>query len=91
MYLKNQLNKEMSMKNFLSNEASKQRSQDLEKFYRINGAIYIAKKKNLLEEMSFYLSSSIYAYEMKKNHSIDIDDNLDFQISEFFVKNRDIL
>ena len=49
----NKLNKEMSMKNFLSNEASKQRSQDLEKFYRINGAIYIAKKRIYLKRCHF--------------------------------------
>lgn len=87
----NTLNKEMSMKNFLSAESAKLRSQDLEKFYRVNGAIYIASKKSLFKEMSFYLSSSIYAYEMEKDKSVDIDDIFDFKVAEFLIKNKNSL
>ena len=63
----------------------------LEKFNRVNGAIYIASKKSLFKEMSFYLSSSIYAYEMGKDNSVDIDDIFDFKVAEFLIKNKNSL
>ncbi|MFX4235814.1 hypothetical protein ACOL3F_07700 [Aliarcobacter butzleri] len=38
------------MKNFLIEEILNKVSQYLEKYYRLNGAIYICKKDKLLEE-----------------------------------------
>ena len=48
--------------------------QDLEKYYRLNGAIYICKTSKLLEEKSFILKKKIFAYIMDRKNSIDIDE-----------------
>lgn len=78
----NKLPYDNSMENFLSNEILNKRSQDLDKFYRLNGAIYICKTKKLLEEKTFFLKKNIFAYIMPKLNSIDIDDELDFKMAE---------
>ena len=81
----NTLDEERTMHQFIAKEAQLTRSQDLEKYYRINGAIYIARTDRLLEECTFYLSSAVYAYEMKKNRSIDIDDEYDFLLANYLI------
>lgn len=75
-----------SMGNFLREEVLNKRSQDLEKYYRINGAIYICKTERLLKEKSFFLKDNIFAYIMNRESSIDIDEEIDFKIAEFFLE-----
>jgi CMP-N,N'-diacetyllegionaminic acid synthase len=82
----NTLSDDLSMKNFLKKEALK-RSQDLPKFYRINGAIYICKTDKFLEENTLFLKDNIFAYIMDKKYSVDIDDEFDFKFAEFLVEN----
>lgn len=77
----NTLDDTLSMNNFLKDEVLNKRSQDLEKYYRLNGAIYICKTELLLKEKSFFLKDNIFAYIMEKKHSIDIDDEIDFEIA----------
>ncbi|MDC1038373.1 acylneuraminate cytidylyltransferase family protein, partial [Candidatus Marinimicrobia bacterium] len=60
----NKLSKDVSMVGFLKDETLNKRSQDLETYYRLNGAIYICKSEKLLEEKSFFLKENIYAYKM---------------------------
>lgn len=76
----NKLDDNLSMDNFLKDEVLNKRSQDLEKFYRLNGAIYICKREKLLEEKSFFLKQNIFAYKMDRKSSIDIDEAIDFEI-----------
>jgi CMP-N,N'-diacetyllegionaminic acid synthase len=76
----NILPEDLSMKNFLREEVLNKRSQDLEKYYRINGAIYICKTEKLLENKGFFLKENIFAYIMDRNSSIDIDEEIDFKI-----------
>lgn len=57
------------------------RSQDFEKSYRLNGAIYICSVNSLLANKGFY-SSSVFSYIMPRNVSLDIDTELDFKICE---------
>ncbi len=64
------------------------RSQDQTKYYRLNGAIYIANTKKLLEEKTFFLSKNIYSHIMKKEDSIDIDDELDFIIVKNIIEQK---
>jgi CMP-N-acetylneuraminic acid synthetase len=78
----NTLDKTLSMKNFLNKELINKRSQDLKKYYRLNGAIYICKTKKLLEQNTFFLNDKIYAYIMDKKSSVDIDDEFDFLIAK---------
>ena len=77
----NTLATDLSMVNFLRDEVINKRSQDLDTYYRLNGAIYICKVKHLLKEKSFFLKNDIFAYKMNKKSSIDIDDAIDFELA----------
>ena len=63
------------------------RRQEQEKYYRLNGAIYISKVSALRAFNSFYGRNS-YAYIMSLQESIDIDSEFDFEYAEFLVKRR---
>lgn len=77
-----------SMHNFLRDEVKNKRSQDLEKFYRLNGAIYICKTDKLLEEQTFFIKQNIYAYVMDRKSSVDIDEEIDFSFAEVFYNEQ---
>jgi len=81
----NTLDKNLSMDNFLKDEIINKRSQDLEKYYRLNGAIYIIDTDKLLENKSFILKENIYAYKMDRDSSIDIDEEIDFKMAEVLI------
>jgi CMP-N,N'-diacetyllegionaminic acid synthase len=78
----------LSMENFISEDIKHKRSQDLPKFYRLNGAIYICKTEKLIEENTFFLKKNVYAYIMDKKSSIDIDEELDFKLAEIILKEK---
>ena len=70
----------------LSQEELVTRRQDLPKVYALNGAVYIGKVTELIESKSFLAITTI-AYEMTKEHSIDIDTQIDFTLCELILKN----
>lgn len=74
-----------NMSSFIREEIKNKRSQDLEKYYRLNGAIYICKTDKLLDEKSFMLKDNIFAYKMDRKSSIDIDEEIDFLITNFMM------
>ncbi|MCF6173217.1 MAG: acylneuraminate cytidylyltransferase family protein [Campylobacteraceae bacterium] len=80
------LPKDGNMSNFLRDEVKNKRSQDLEKYYRLNGAIYICDSDKLLEEGSFFLKENIFAYVMDRESSVDIDEEIDFGFAEYLIK-----
>jgi CMP-N,N'-diacetyllegionaminic acid synthase len=84
----NTIDDTLAMNNFLSDEVINKRSQDLEIFYRLNGAIYICKTNKLLQEESFFLKKNIFAYKMNKESSIDIDEELDFKLAKLILTQR---
>jgi CMP-N,N'-diacetyllegionaminic acid synthase len=75
-----------NMEGFLNEALLGKRSQDLETYYRLNGAIYICKTQTLLEQKSFFIKKNIFAYKMSRESSIDIDEAFDFKIAELFMK-----
>jgi CMP-N-acetylneuraminic acid synthetase len=75
-----------SLLNFLEESAVNTRSQDLEKYYRLNGAIYLCKVKKILDEKTFFLQDNIFSYKMSQDNSIDIDTKLDLQIAMCLLK-----
>ena len=81
----NTLQKDGDMSYFLKDELRNKRSQDLQKYYRLNGAIYICKTNKLLEEKSFFLRENIFAYFMDKKISIDIDEDIDFKLANIII------
>ncbi len=78
----NTLKGDLSLQNFLVEKDTNR--QQLEKFYRINGAIYIAKVDYYKQNRDFFGRKS-FAYIMDKKNSIDIDDKFDFELAEFFM------
>jgi len=82
----NTLPENRSMKNFIDREIINGRSQDLPKYYRLNGAIYICDRNRLLKEKSFFIEDNIYAYIMARESSIDIDEMMDFKLAELYIK-----
>ena len=81
----NTLPKDGNMRGFLREEILNKRSQDLEKYYRLNGAVYICKTDKLLENKSFFLKDNIFAYIMDRKSSIDIDEEIDFEIAKVLI------
>jgi CMP-N,N'-diacetyllegionaminic acid synthase len=78
----NILPENLSMANFIRAEVQGKRSQDLPKFYRLNGSIYIYKTETLLEKGQLFYDENIYGFETPQETSIDIDTELDYQIAE---------
>ena len=66
------------------NMSSTCRRQDMPKYYRVNGCIYINNIRNLNENTSF--NDNIIPYIMKKEHSIDIDDYFDLEVAGLYLK-----
>jgi CMP-N,N'-diacetyllegionaminic acid synthase len=84
----NTLDETFDMSNFLPDEVLSKRSQDLAKYYRLNGAIYICKTEKLLKNRGFFIKENIFAYVMKREESVDIDAEIDFKISEVLINTR---
>ncbi len=77
-----------NLENFMREDVKNKRSQDLEPYYRLNGAIYIWNTLCFLEEKSTMFKRNTFAYKMARDDSIDIDTALDFQYTEFLFKQR---
>ncbi|KPZ69389.1 N-acylneuraminate cytidylyltransferase [Shewanella sp. P1-14-1] len=74
-----------SMQDFIQT-SSHIRSQDLNAFFRLNGAIYIYKTQSILQGNGLTYTSDTYAYQMENIYSIDIDNKIDFEMAEFFAE-----
>ncbi len=81
----NRLPADLSMEGFLPTAANR-RSQELETYYRLNGAIYIFGREFVGNMLDIYSKGSL-AYIMNKYKSIDIDDEFDFNMAEFIKDN----
>lgn len=73
----------LNMSRFIKSENNLRR-QNLQKYYRLNGAIYISNVSKLRHIRSFYGERS-YAYIMSQDESIDIDSEQDFAYVEFLL------
>lgn len=76
----NTLKENKSMYKFISKNNDTLR-QNMEKSYRVNGAIYIMKVNEYLKSRNFYGEKS-KAYIMERKFSVDIDDEIDFLLAE---------
>jgi len=75
-----------SLSEFSLNEIDGVCSQDLPKYYRLNGAIYICNVAKLIEEGTFFISGNLYAYKMNLNESVDIDTMANIHMVEIYMK-----
>ncbi|MBM7540036.1 cytidylyltransferase domain-containing protein [Amphibacillus cookii] len=82
--LSNVLPDSLSMETFISKAHTDLRRQELEVYYRLNGAIYLTYVQDVLEGKSLYNQDS-YAYIMSKKHSVDIDEELDFKVADMLM------
>ncbi len=78
------LAEDYSMRYFAQKIAGEKRSQDAEKEFRLNGAIYIHRQKTY-KEMGGIAWEQSYAYVMSKERSVDIDDEFDLRFAEYLM------
>ncbi len=86
----NTLSKDGSMVGFLKDKTLNKRSQDLETYYRLNGAIYICKTDKLLDEKNFFINDNIFCYKMNREDSIDVDNEMDLKFAEFMIEKSNL-
>ena len=77
---------ENKMKMTFSDGYKTTRSQDIQKRYHPNGAMYIATVKAFLEKGTFF-SNEMLTYKMSAIRSFDIDYPYQFEIAEIIAKN----
>ena len=63
------------------------RRQELDKYYRINGAIYIAYCNRFKFDKNLYQRGS-YAYIMPQERSVDIDSEIDFELAKILLQKQ---
>ncbi|MEA1988824.1 MAG: acylneuraminate cytidylyltransferase family protein [Pseudomonadota bacterium] len=80
-----------NMDNFIREEVKGKRSQDLPTYYRLNGAIYIAKVELVEKQKTLFLDDKCFSYVMDQDASIDIDEKLDFTLAELMLNNEALL
>ena len=69
----------------LLNVSSTCRRQDMPKYYRVNGCIYINPIEEINESTSF--NDNSIPYVMEKNHSVDIDELSDLALAKYYIVN----
>lgn len=79
-----------SMKSFIRNEIKGLNRQQLPKYYRLNGAIYISTISALNKYKSFFQENT-YSYIMPEGNSVDIDHEIDFKLAELLLKNKETI
>ena len=75
-------NKENKLEKILE-EDSDVRRQDMKKFYRINGAIYINKASELNANTSF--NDNEMGFVVSQDHGIDVDEPQDLVVAEYYL------
>lgn len=83
-YLIRKTNKKGYLEKFLKNPKPTVRRQEVEELCIPNGAIYIAKTNIFLKNQDLY--DKCIGYSMDKITSWDIDEDVDLQIADFFLK-----
>jgi len=61
--------------------------QKYKKLHRVNGALYMAETKWFLKNRNF-INQETHGYEMPIERSIDIDDEYDWTVANFLLKNK---
>ena len=83
----NTLPPDLSMKDFIRPEIKNKRSQDLPKYYRLNGAIYITEVEYLRNNNGF-IGEDTKAFIMPQESSVDIDSEGDFMLAKVFLDKK---
>jgi CMP-N,N'-diacetyllegionaminic acid synthase len=78
------------MASFLPVEAKHRRRQELETLFMRNGAIFISTRE-LIMERGRIIGDSPLGYIMPVDQSINIDEPIDLELAEFYIKRRSSL
>jgi N-acylneuraminate cytidylyltransferase/CMP-N,N'-diacetyllegionaminic acid synthase len=81
----NTLPEDGCMKDFIKPEITNKNRQELPKYYRLNGAIYLAYWDYLKEQKTFF-GKKTFACIMPQDKSIDIDSEIDFELTKIIMK-----
>ena len=73
--------------NKLLNVSSTCRRQDMPKYYRVNGCIYINNISEINKETSF--NDNPVPFIMSKSHSVDIDEESDLYQAEYYLSHTE--
>ena len=73
------------LSNFLDRSILNKRSQELEQYYRLNGAIYLCNIDRLRQEKTFFFRTKCKAYIMSRKSSVDIDTVDDLIIANCYM------
>ncbi len=82
----NKLGLDGSMDSFIDPKNIR-RTQDLEPYYRLNGAIYLFVRE-YVNRLSEIYSKGTYSYLMESKFSIDIDNEDDFSLAEYYMSKQ---
>ena len=80
----NNLDESLSMKGFIKPSTGETRSQDFEKEYRLNGAIYIWNVDAFMASSKSIIEPS-FASIMPRERSTDIDEEIDFIVASAMI------
>jgi len=86
----NTLQPDLSFDGFIPENIQKTPSQQLPAYYRLNGALYLCRIQKMIEERTLFLKTGAYAYIMSRKDSIDIDDQVDFDLAGIYLAQREL-
>jgi CMP-N-acetylneuraminic acid synthetase len=84
----NTLPESLSLDGFIPEAIQKTPSQQLPAYYRLNGALYFCSIRRMIAEKTLFLKTGAYAYVMNRKDSIDIDDQVDFDLAAIYLAQR---
>lgn len=84
----NTLDETLSMKDFLSKEIRQKNRQDLPNYYRVTGAVRIARWVDFRANRYDWYFDDSKAVIIDRARSLDIDSEEDFSFAEFLMQNR---
>ncbi|MFA6126532.1 MAG: acylneuraminate cytidylyltransferase family protein [Bacteroidales bacterium] len=84
----NTLPESLSLDGFIPEKIQTTPSQQLPAYYRLNGALYFCRINRMMEEKTLFLKSKAFAYVMNRKDSIDIDDQVDFDLAAIYLGQR---
>lgn len=80
------LTEDSMMDEFATSPYSNMRRQDLEKYYRENGAIYIVEAQKIIDEKYNFYADKCVGYVMSRKDSVDIDTESDLLVAKAIIK-----
>lgn len=83
----NTLPPDLNMRKFIKSSIINKNRQELARYYRLNGAIYVAWA-NYLKKYRTFFGKDTYAYIMDSDRSVDIDTIMDFTVAGAIMKQK---